>query len=160
MLRQLFTSLILALVSTVCFATTTHAATLERYSTEEMVDLNSTVIPGDCLSFDQIALQTGWQQDELPWLRKIMKRETGCGRDTLHDGSRASGLLQLTRVHCGWLSQKLPQAVVGVPSASGKWSKDCLAPLRDNPVLALRAGRLLFERSGACNWNGPRYCRR
>jgi hypothetical protein len=159
-MRRLFTSLTLALVSTVCFATTTHAATLETYSTETMVDLNSAVIPGDCSSYDQIAIEVGWQQEELAWLHRIMKRETGCGRDTLHDGSRASGLLQLTRVHCGWLSDRLPQAVEGAPLTSGRWSKNCLAPLRDNPVLALRAGRLLFERSGACNWNGPRYCRK
>ena len=117
---------------------------------------------GDCSWLPKVALQAGWQVDQLKQLREIALRESGCcpnraGGDIVdkdcnkigHDGSfhsSDSGLMQLNGTH--WKPDH--------PQYHGlicKQMQICTqAPLLD-ALTNLKAARLLYERAGWQPWS-------
>ena len=117
---------------------------------------------GDCSWLPKMALQAGWQVDQLKQLREIALRESGCcparaGGDIVDKDCNItgvaewshrsdSGLMQINGVH--WLPNH--------PNYDGlicKQMQICTqAPLLD-ALTNLKAARLLYERAGWQPWS-------
>ena len=117
---------------------------------------------GDCSWLPAIALQAGWQVDQLKQLREIALRESGCcparaGGDIVdkncnkigHDGSfhsSDSGTMQLNGTH--WKPDH--------PQYHGlicKQMKICTQEPLLNALTNLKAARLLYEVAGWQPWS-------
>ena len=116
---------------------------------------------GDCSWVPEVALQAGWQQQDMKKLIHIIKRESGCcprriggsvvdancNQIRMSDWTHPSdsGLLQINGVH--W-KQDHAQYHGLVCKEMGVCSQE---PLLD-PLTNLKAGRLLFEVAGWSPW--------
>ena len=117
---------------------------------------------GDCSWLPAIALQAGWQVDQIKQLREIALRESGCcparaGGDIVdkncnkigHDGSfhsSDSGTMQLNGTH--WKPDH--------PQYHGlvcKQIKICTQEPLFDPLTNLKAARLLYEVAGWQPWS-------
>ena len=117
---------------------------------------------GDCSWLPAIALQAGWQVDQIKQLREIALRESGCcparaGGDIVdkncnkigHDGSfhsSDSGTMQLNGTH--WKPDH--------PQYHGlvcKQMKICTQEPLFDPLTNLKAARLLYEVAGWQPWS-------
>ena len=117
---------------------------------------------GDCSWLPKVALQAGWQVDQIKQLREIALRESGCcparaGGDIVdkncnkigHDGSfhsSDSGSMQLNGIH--WKPDH--------PQYHGlicKEMKICTQEPLFDPLTNLKAARLLYEVAGWQPWS-------
>ena len=117
---------------------------------------------GDCSWLPKVALQAGWQVDQIKQLREIALRESGCcparaGGDIVdkncnkigHDGSfhsSDSGTMQLNGTH--WKPDH--------PQYHGlvcKQIKICTQEPLFDPLTNLKAARLLYEVAGWQPWS-------
>lgn len=122
----------------------------------------------DCGQFDGLARAAGWQESELPNLRRIMRRESFCcpnviGQDIIHGfwcdvvgkdngppHRSDSGLLMINGIH--WWPFHY-QNDGRAPWACAQYGVCQQSQLRD-PFTNLFIGRKLFERSrGWGPWN-------
>ena len=117
---------------------------------------------GDCSWLPKVALQAGWQVDQLKQLRHIALRESGCcparaGGDIVdkdcnkigHDGSfhsSDSGLMQLNGTH--WKPDHAQYHGL-ICKKMGICTQE---PLFD-PLTNLKAARLLYEVAGWSPWS-------
>jgi hypothetical protein len=117
---------------------------------------------GDCSWLPKVALQAGWQVDQLKQLRHIALRESGCcparaGGDIVdkdcnkigHDGSfhsSDSGLMQVNGTH--WKPDHAQYHGL-ICKQMGICTQ---APLFD-PLTNLKAARLLYEVAGWSPWS-------
>lgn len=118
----------------------------------------ATNVAGDCSSWHATELEAGWTEDQLSTLDMIARGESGCGHDTFNERTGDSGFFQLNPVHCKWLGRQ------GFPVNCGARKRDRVRALAEDPVLSIRAARLLYEQCGwgpwAPHWGKKYYCRR
>lgn len=91
-------------------------------------------------SWKSVALAAGWEEWRWPWVQCIINRESG-GKPSAISATHDYGLMQMNRVHLGWLR------AAGVITV--------LTDLLD-PYTNLYAARLLFEQNGTGPWRATR----